>query len=75
MLLGIDECDMERLEQLVETVGPLYRGDHLFLQNNNFSTIYAMRGGCIKSYADNEAGEGQILSFYFFRDSLTGTRR
>ncbi|MGH8428286.1 MAG: helix-turn-helix domain-containing protein [Gammaproteobacteria bacterium] len=62
--LGIGEKDMKSLEQVVETVGPLHRGDHLFRQNDEFSAIYAVRGGCIKSYANSETGEEQVLGFH-----------
>lgn len=61
---GISSGDMERLEQLVERVGPLHRGDHLFRRNDVFSSLYAVRVGCIKSYIDNEAGDEQVIGFH-----------
>lgn len=60
---GLDEGGMRRLEQLVETIGPLHRGDHLFRRNDSFVYLYAVRVGYVKSYIDNEAGEEQVLGF------------
>lgn len=62
--VGIGERDMRSLEDLVETVGPLHRDDHLFRQNDAFTAIYAVRAGCIKSYMDTETGEEQVLGFH-----------
>lgn len=62
--LGIRDEDLESLERLVETVGPLHRNDHLFRQNDTFTAIYAVRAGCIKSYRDSEDGEEQVLGFH-----------
>jgi CRP/FNR family transcriptional regulator, anaerobic regulatory protein len=62
--VGIGEHDMTSLEQLVETVGPLHRDDHLFRQNDTFTAIYAVRSGCIKSYVDAETGDEQVLGFH-----------
>lgn len=62
--VGIREDDLERLEQLVDTVGPLHQRDHLFRQSDAFSAIYAVRSGCIKSYVDSENGEEQVLGFH-----------
>lgn len=62
--VGINDRDMQSLEELVETVGPLHRDDHLFRQNDAFAAIYAVRSGCIKSYMDTETGEEQVLGFH-----------
>lgn len=62
--LGIRDRDLENLERLVETVGPLHRNDHLFRQSDTFTAIYAVRAGCIKSYRDTETGEEQVLGFH-----------
>lgn len=61
---GLSELDMERLEQLVDTIGPLHRGDHLFRHGDAFAAIYAVRSGYIKSYVTTESGDEQILGFH-----------
>lgn len=61
---GINEQDMQDLERLVETLGPLHGGDHVFRQNDEFAAIYAVRSGCLKSYMDTETGEEQVIGFH-----------
>lgn len=62
--VGISLEDLEILDTLVETVGPLHAGDHLFRQGNRFDALYAVRAGCVKSYIDTENGEEQVLGFH-----------
>ncbi len=62
--LGVSAADLEMLDCLVKALGPLHRGDHLFRQGNQFSSLYAVRAGCIKSYINDESGEEQVLGFH-----------
>jgi len=62
--LGISAQDIETLDGIVETVGPLHQGDHLFHQSDHFQSLYAIRSGCVKSYIDTESGEEQVLGFH-----------
>lgn len=62
--LGISAQDMEALERIVDTIGPLHEGDHLFRQSDTFQSIYAVRSGCVKSYIDTENGEEPVLGFH-----------
>lgn len=62
--LEIHHGDLETLESLVDTIGPLHRNDHVFRQGDSFTAIYAVRAGCIKSYTDTEAGAEQVLGFH-----------
>ena len=62
--LGVSAEDLDLLDSLVETVGPLHGKDHLFRQGDPFRFLYAVRSGCIKSYVDTENGEEQVLGFH-----------
>lgn len=62
--LGISAQDMEALDRIVDTIGPLHQGDHLFHQSDRFQSLYAVRSGCVKSYVDTESGEEQVLGFH-----------
>jgi len=61
---GISAQDLGTLDDLVETLGPLHDGDHLFRQGDAFHSLYTVRSGCIKSYVDSESGEEQVLGFH-----------
>ncbi|HYW75182.1 MAG TPA: helix-turn-helix domain-containing protein [Gammaproteobacteria bacterium] len=62
--VGVTAEDLELLDSMVETIGPLHGGDHLFHQGEPFLSLYAVRSGCIKSYIDTENGEEQVLGFH-----------
>lgn len=62
--VGVSASDLEVLDAFVETLGPLHGGDHIFRQGDRFAAIYAVRSGCIKSYAYSEDGEEQVLGFH-----------
>jgi len=62
--MSLSTEDLKILESLVETIGPLHAGNHLFRQGERFQSLYAVRSGCVKSYIDNENGEEQVLGFH-----------
>lgn len=62
--VGIRADELERLESLVETVGPLPEEQHVFRQGDAFISLYAVRSGCLKTYSDNEDGTEQVLGFH-----------
>lgn len=62
--VGVTAQDIELLDSMVETLGPLHGGDHLFHQGEPFLSLYAVRSGCIKSYVDTENGDEQVLGFH-----------
>lgn len=51
------------LEQVIETMAPLRRGDHLFHQGDRFDSFYAVRWGYLKTYREDDGGEEQVLGF------------
>lgn len=55
---------LREFDTVVECVGPLHKGEHLFRQGDPFRAIYAVRSGYLKTYADTENGEEQVLGFY-----------
>lgn len=62
--LGLDRPDMERLEGLVERVGPLHENDHLYRMADPFQHIYAVRSGTVKTYVNDEQGREHVLGFH-----------
>lgn len=62
--LGLERLDMERLEGLVERVGPLHEDDHLYRVADPFQYIYAVRSGTVKTYVNDEQGREHVLGFH-----------
>jgi len=63
--VSLDMTEMERLDNIIEKSRPLKKGEHLFHQGEEFSTVYAIRVGTVKTYTITNEGEEQITGFYF----------
>lgn len=63
--VSLNMTEMERLDDIIEKSRPLKKGDHLFHQGDEFSSVYAIRAGSVKSYTITNEGEEQITGFYF----------
>lgn len=68
--LGLSAEGIEDLEQVVESRGPLHKGDHLFRRGDIFRAIYAVRSGYLKTYVENEEGDQHVLGFYMSGELL-----
>ncbi len=68
--MGLDGDGLEELEQVVETLGPLQRGDHVFRQGNVFKAVYIVRSGYVKAYVTSESGEEHVLGFFMTGELL-----
>lgn len=62
--VGIRSDELRYLESLVETVGPMQTSEHLFRQGDSFTSLYAVKSGCVKTYTDSEDGSEQVLGFH-----------
>src|SRR5688500_7736191 len=47
---GMDKSALMDLHVLVEHVGPLHAGEHVFREGDPFETIAAVRAGTVKTY-------------------------
>lgn len=63
--VSLNMTEIERLDNIIEKSRPLKKGEHLFHQGEEFSSVYAVRAGTIKSYTITNEGEEQITGFYF----------
>ncbi|WP_426416831.1 fumarate/nitrate reduction transcriptional regulator Fnr [Aestuariirhabdus sp. LZHN29] len=59
--LAIDEID--QLDDIIKRGRPLKKGEHLFLEGDPFTSIYAVRSGALKTYTSTNEGEEQITGF------------
>lgn len=62
--LGLDQPEMERLEGLVERVGPMHEGDYLYRVADPFQHIFAVRSGTVKTFINDEQGREHVLGFH-----------
>ncbi len=61
---GMDKHALMDLHVLVEHVGPLHAGDHVFREGDAFDAIAAVRAGTVKTYVVDRDGHEQVLGFH-----------
>ena len=61
---GMDKRALLDLHVLVEHVGPLHAGDHVFRKGDPFAAIAAVRGGTVKTYVVDFDGRERVLGFH-----------
>lgn len=62
--LSLDHTDIELLDQIVKRGRPMKRGEFLFNQGDNFTSIFAVRSGSLKTFSVTDEGEEQITGFH-----------
>lgn len=60
---GMDKSALQDLHMLVEHVGPLQPGEHVFREGDPFGAIAAVRG-TVKTYQIDRDGHEQVLGFH-----------
>jgi CRP/FNR family transcriptional regulator, anaerobic regulatory protein len=64
MAQGMDKAALMDLHVLVEHVGPLRAGDHVFREGDPFEAIAAVRAGTVKTYTIDRDGHEHVLGFH-----------
>lgn len=63
MPLGLNESEMERVDEVVATRRKVARGDNLFRSGDKFNALYAIRTGFFKTRISAEDGRDQVTGF------------
>ena len=61
---GYDKSRLQELHILVQHVGPVREGDHIFREGTSFDAIAAVRAGTVKTYVTDLAGRETVLGFF-----------
>ena len=61
---GMDKASLHDLHVLVEHVGPLGPGEHVFREGDAFEAIAAVRAGTVKTYVVDAEGREHVLGFH-----------
>ena len=61
--VSLDLVEIERFDEIITRSRPIHAGEHLFRQGNTFSSLFAIRSGCIKTYCLSDHGDEQITGF------------
>ena len=63
MPLGLNESEMERVDEVVAIRRKVSRGDNLFRNGDKFNALYAIRTGFFKTRISAEDGRDQVTGF------------
>lgn len=61
---GMDKSALSDLHVLVDHVGPLHAGEHIFREGDAFEAIAAVRAGTVKTYVVDRDGNEHVLGFH-----------
>lgn len=62
--LGLGVDDMQKLESIVHSRGPIRTGEHLFREGDSFHALYAVKSGAVKTYTIDNQGREHVLGFH-----------
>lgn len=62
--LGLGADDMQKLESIVHSRGPIRSGEHLFREGDAFHALYAVKSGAVKTYTIDNQGREHVLGFH-----------
>ena len=63
--LAMEDDDIVKLDEIVQRGRPLQKSEHLYRENDGFTSVYAVRSGTIKTYRLTGDGQEQVTGFYF----------
>ena len=63
MPVGLNDQDMQRIDEVVATRRKVARGENLFRHGDKFSALYAIRTGFFKTCVSSEDGRDQVTGF------------
>jgi CRP/FNR family transcriptional regulator len=63
--LALDLNEIEQLDRIIQRSRPLQKGEHIYRQDEEFRSVYAVRSGSVKGYAITDNGQEQVTGFYF----------
>ena len=61
---GYNKSALAELHVLVEHIGPIAEGQHVFREGDPFTAIAAVRAGTVKTYVIDSVGHEQVLGFH-----------
>jgi CRP/FNR family transcriptional regulator len=63
--LALDIAQVEQLDRIIQRSRPLQKGEHIYRQDEDFQSVYAVRSGSVKGYSITDNGQEQVTGFYF----------
>lgn len=64
MPIAMEVPNLAAFDAIVQRSRPLHKGEHVYREEESFTTVYAVRSGALKAYSVSEDGEEQVTQFY-----------
>ena len=62
--IAMDIKDIDRVNDIIRRSRTIHAGEHLYRSGDNFTSIFAVRSGSIKTYLLDDDGVEQVTGFY-----------
>lgn len=63
--LALDVSQVEQLDRIIQRSRPIQKGEHIYRQDEDFHSVFAVRAGSVKAYSITDGGQEQVTGFYF----------
>ncbi len=63
--IALEQNDIAKLDEVVKRNRVLHKGEHVFHMGDPFTSVFAVRSGCVKTYQVMDNGDEQVNGFYF----------
>lgn len=63
--LALESKDIEQLDDIIQRSKPIQKNQHLYREEDDFRSVYAVRSGTLKAYKTTDDGREQVTGFYF----------
>jgi CRP/FNR family transcriptional regulator len=63
--IALEATDIDKLDDIIQRGRPLRKGEHIYRENDPFTSVYAVRSGTLKAYSVTDDGQEQVTGFYF----------
>ena len=64
MPMGLAEGDINKLDKIIKRRRPVEKGEYLFRFGEDFSSLYAIRSGSLKTYTSQSDGQEQVIGMH-----------
>ncbi len=63
--IALEATDIDKLDKIIQRGRPLQKGEHIYREGDQFTSVYAVRAGALKAYSLTDDGKEQVTGFYF----------
>jgi len=62
--ISLELDDIDRLDEIIQRGRPIHKADHIYYAGAEFTSVYAVRSGAVKTIKITGDGEEQVTGFY-----------